>query len=433
MVLLELQHVGLGEPVGDRVGDRRRAEHAGGHHERPQRLTGDARLHDGDPDEDGAAEEHAAMGDLEHRLLRVVGDEAHGQRPQVDGQRRPAPSAPAGRSTARNAARRSAPASPIASVTLRFERVRTDPLRGAWWPARRARAPHGGTRGRWRRARSAPTRTNASPGRPAATRATTNWTAATPTINRATPMPRGMPPRKPSGARIVLTRRKSSTGAVGWTCIEPALLTYRRRGEIPDPGAGHDPATQTVKVLRIYHSGVVAAWRRREAELARRGAEVVLVSPVAWNEGGEVVELGTADGAEVVRARTWGRHPYVFVYDPRPLWRALRGPASTCSTSTRNRRASPWPRCSCWPAWPVVGRGSRCASSAPQNIEKRYPRPFRWLEQPGPAAGRRGAHLQRRGRSDPAPQGLQRASSSNLGLGVDVDRFGPAPRPRAAR
>ena len=186
-----------------------------------------------------------------------------------------------------------------------------------------------------------------------------------------------------------------------------------------------------MKVLRVYHSGVVASWRRREAELRRHGAEVVLVSAVAWSEGGNVVDLGTADDADIVPARTWGHHPYVFVYDPRPIWRALRRSRfdvldiheEPASLATAEVLLLNW-----------LARGPRplvCLFSA-QNIEKRYPPPFRWLEKIALRRARAihtcneesGRILRRKGF-----EGV----IADLGLGVDVARFGPAlePRPQA--
>ena len=78
-----------------------------------------------------------------------------------------------------------------------------------------------------------------------------------------------------------------------------------------------------MKVLRVYHSSVVTGWRERDRLLRHAGVEVTLVSPRRWNEGGADVELTDAE-PWVVPARSFGRHPYVFVLDPRPIVRLLR-------------------------------------------------------------------------------------------------------------
>ena len=152
--------------------------------------------------------------------------------------------------------------------------------------------------------------------------------------------------------------------------------------------------------------------------------DVDLVTARAWNEGGEVVTLDARDERWVTGAATIGRHPYRFLYDPRPLWRQLRSgghevldiheePASLAAAevlllSWLARRTRP----------------AVCLYSA-QNIEKRYPVPFRWFEQ---LALRRVAAVHTC--NDEAGRILRRkgfrGTVLNLGLGVEIDRFAPA-------
>jgi glycosyltransferase involved in cell wall biosynthesis len=182
----------------------------------------------------------------------------------------------------------------------------------------------------------------------------------------------------------------------------------------------------TLRVLRIYHSGVVPSWRQREHCLRAADVDVSLVSARSWNEGGSRVDLADVDPF-VLGARTIGSHPYLFVYDPRPIWRALRSgdidvldiheePASAATAEVlllaRLRGLSRGPR-----------RARICLYSA-QNLPKRYPIPFRWIER---WALRRadaihtcnddvGHILRAKGYS-----GIIR----NLGLGVDTATFTP--------
>ena len=79
-----------------------------------------------------------------------------------------------------------------------------------------------------------------------------------------------------------------------------------------------------LRVLRIHQSGVVSAWRARDRELRARGVDVTLVSAARWDEGGRDVPCEPGADDFIVIARTVGRRPNVFLYDPRPLWRALR-------------------------------------------------------------------------------------------------------------
>ena len=179
-------------------------------------------------------------------------------------------------------------------------------------------------------------------------------------------------------------------------------------------------------MLRVYHSGVVGAWRRRDRALADEGIDVTLVSARRWNEGGQVVTLEPEPGEEVVAAATLGRHPYRFAFDPRPLWGALRGgrfdvidiheePASlaTAEVLALARLAG--------------ARAPVCLYSA-QNIAKRYPVPFRWLEA---VALRRAAAVHTCNEAAGAvlrDKGF-RGIVENLGLGIDPAAFDPVVDP----
>ncbi len=79
-----------------------------------------------------------------------------------------------------------------------------------------------------------------------------------------------------------------------------------------------------MRVLRISHSGVVDAWRERERALRRRGVELRLLTAREWDEAGALVRLEPRADEPVEGVRTWGTHPALFVYDPRPLWRGPR-------------------------------------------------------------------------------------------------------------
>ncbi|QZN87372.1 glycosyltransferase [Cellulomonas sp. C5510] len=127
----------------------------------------------------------------------------------------------------------------------------------------------------------------------------------------------------------------------------------------------------------MSHSAVVTAWRGREAALRARGIEVRTLSARRWEEGGRDVDLDPQPGEDVVGVRTVGRHPNVFLYDPRPIWRALgerwdvldvhEEPAALATAEVLLLRAL---------------RRSRVpyVLYSAQNIAKRYPPPFRWWE-----------------------------------------------------
>ncbi|WP_262348184.1 glycosyltransferase [Cellulosimicrobium cellulans] len=132
-----------------------------------------------------------------------------------------------------------------------------------------------------------------------------------------------------------------------------------------------------MRVLRVSHSAVVTAWRGRESALRARGLTVRTLSARTWAEGGRDVDLEPQPGEDVVGVRTVGRHPNVFLYDPRPIWRALgedwdvldlhEEPAALATAEVLLLRAL---------------RRSRVpyVLYSAQNIAKRYPAPFRWWE-----------------------------------------------------
>jgi glycosyltransferase involved in cell wall biosynthesis len=185
-----------------------------------------------------------------------------------------------------------------------------------------------------------------------------------------------------------------------------------------------------MRALRIYHSGVVSSWRQRDRNLRANGIDVTLVSPVEWNEGGAPVRLDVGGDDFVVPARTVGRHPYAFVYDPRPIWRALRAapvdvldvheePASLAAAEVLLLR------------W-ASGRRPPVLFYGAQNLEKRFPPPFRWIEAVALRVAAAtfvcnddaGRIYRRKGF-----RGLVRT----IGLGIDVERFAPAATPLPPR
>ena len=90
-----------------------------------------------------------------------------------------------------------------------------------------------------------------------------------------------------------------------------------------------------------------------------------------------MVRLTARDGEDVEGLRTWGRHPALFAYDPRPLWRALGEPCDVIDIHEEPFAVAT--------AEVLLIRALR-RNPAPyvlysaQNIDKRYPVPFRWLE-----------------------------------------------------
>lgn len=135
-----------------------------------------------------------------------------------------------------------------------------------------------------------------------------------------------------------------------------------------------------VRVLRVYHSGVVREYRERERLLRERhGYEVELVVPPAWPEGGSVVTATPDDAVPLHVAPVHGRrHPNLFWYAGRHLRRVLRRlrpqivdiheePYSLAAAGVLRAVRLEAPQ-------------ARICIYTAQNIFKRYPPPFPLLE-----------------------------------------------------
>jgi glycosyltransferase involved in cell wall biosynthesis len=180
-------------------------------------------------------------------------------------------------------------------------------------------------------------------------------------------------------------------------------------------------------VLRVSHSAVVSAWRRRERELIALGTDLRLVTARAWDEGGRVVPLLPTDDTFVVGAATVGTHPYRFAYDPRPIWRELRrARAVPLDILDVHEEPASLAAFEVYVLARLAGHRPALGLYAAQNITKRFPPPFRWFER---FLLRRAAAVHTC--NEAAGQVLRGKGFSgtlcNLGLGVDLERFTAPP------
>ncbi len=163
-----------------------------------------------------------------------------------------------------------------------------------------------------------------------------------------------------------------------WTTEGGVLRRRRARHHHMVTTGRSDDEPGALRVLRISKSGVVTAWRERERRLRARGADLTLVTAVRWEEGGSSVPF-TADGDDfVVPVRTVGHHPNLFVYDPLGLWRVL----GSARWDLIDMHEEPFGLAVAEVLLLCRLRSLRIpfVVSSAQNIEKRYPPPFRWLE-----------------------------------------------------
>jgi glycosyltransferase involved in cell wall biosynthesis len=176
-------------------------------------------------------------------------------------------------------------------------------------------------------------------------------------------------------------------------------------------------------VLRVSHSGVIGAWRERERVLCTLGVEVALATSRRWNEGGQDVEFSSGADQFAVPVRTFGRHPNAFLFDPRPLWRLLGKHfdildihEEPCSLATAELLALRTLR----------ARRIPFVLYSAQNIAKRYPLPFRWIENWAlrRAAGAYVCNI--KAGKILRDKGLE-GELREIPLGVDTTRFAPSP------
>lgn len=190
----------------------------------------------------------------------------------------------------------------------------------------------------------------------------------------------------------------------------------------------------TKRLLSVGHSYVVALNRRLAEEMARVGRgrwEVEVVAPKFFHGDLRRIRLEASEGDREVRLRSvhaiGSRSPHAFVYDP------------TLLSVVRSRR---WDLVHCWEE-PFVLAGAEVTlgarSSTPvvlataQNLPKRYPPPFSWLER---SVMRRAAGFVTYGKT--VDDALHRRPSFRAGtptrfipMGVDTELFRPSAAARA--
>ncbi|GAA1059048.1 glycosyltransferase [Agromyces bracchium] len=185
-----------------------------------------------------------------------------------------------------------------------------------------------------------------------------------------------------------------------------------------------------MRVLRVSHSAVVDEWRGRERALTALGVDVELCCARRWHAGGAPVTLQARPDERVRGVRTLGRHPALFLYDPIPLWRALGGDFDVIDVH-EEPFALATAEILLLRALRKRARRTPVVLYTAQNLRKRYPIPFRWLERRAlrAASGVSACNSEAaRIAEDKGFVGRARV----IPLGVDLERFRPADAPGPA-
>lgn len=176
-----------------------------------------------------------------------------------------------------------------------------------------------------------------------------------------------------------------------------------------------------MRVLRVSHSAAVDEWRGRERALEALGVDVDLLSARRSHEGAGVVELQPRPGERVTGVGTIGRHPALFLYDPRPLWRALKNPVDVIDI-----HEEPFALATAEILLLRRLRGNRApvVLYTAQNLFKRYPVPFRWLERAALRAASGISACNTRAAEIVAEKGFA-GRARVIPLGIDRQQFQP--------
>lgn len=141
------------------------------------------------------------------------------------------------------------------------------------------------------------------------------------------------------------------------------------------------PGSGRLRVLRIAHASLTPALRGRERGIAKRYPEIDLrvLAPTKWKETGVDIAAVPDDLFRVVTARTFlSKHIQLFAYDPFPLIRELR----TFKPHVIDMDHEPYslPCAEIVFLKNVFAPSAKIVMQTAQNIYKKYPLPFRYLE-----------------------------------------------------
>ena len=149
---------------------------------------------------------------------------------------------------------------------------------------------------------------------------------------------------------------------------------------LPVRQASSSSSARRLRVLMVWHGGVGGAYYRRFEALAQVGADLTVAVPSRWYENGRLMK-GTrleGDGYRVVPLKVvWPRHGALYMYTGSlvHLWKAIRPEVVHVHEEPFSLSAA---------QALIVARLLRPQAAlvfeAWQNLYKRYPPPFCWIE-----------------------------------------------------
>ncbi|HVS21492.1 MAG TPA: glycosyltransferase [Pyrinomonadaceae bacterium] len=139
---------------------------------------------------------------------------------------------------------------------------------------------------------------------------------------------------------------------------------------------------ERMRVLRISHASLTPSLRERERALARGYADVDLevLTTERWREAEVNVEATDDDLFPVTKARTrFSKHIQLFAYDPRPIISALRRHRPHLIDLNHEPYSVACAEVLTLCNW--FAPSASVVLQIAQNIFRRYPPPFEWLQQ----------------------------------------------------
>jgi len=144
----------------------------------------------------------------------------------------------------------------------------------------------------------------------------------------------------------------------------------------------HRNGDARIRVLRIAHSSLTPSLRERERALARGCPDVDLqvITTERWKEAEVEVDATGDDLFPVRTARTYlSKHIQLFAYDPRPIIAALRDHRPHLIDLNHEPYSVACAEVLTLCKW--FAPQALIVMQTAQNIFRRYPPPFNWLEQ----------------------------------------------------